>query len=315
MKPQGRYLRAAARLLCSKKTIAGVIEPAIADLQHERDAASAAGHRWRARRVAAAGYAGVCKALALCARDALVRGVTGRGAPDEAAGGVIGLALLAFAVVTALLVLPPLHGVKPWLRTNVTFVTLCLVPQAVPLSLPFGIAIGIGAGLCGRPITRRVLTLVLFMGLAATALSFATREWMIPASNQTFREIVARQAGVTVTLQRGLNETPLSQLARRDDDRSKHHLQLMLAVCAGPLALAMFSAAASTLTHRRAFAGLLSLAGPAIYYVLLWTLDSRLRGAGQAPAWLTTAGLWLPVAALTLPSLARLRSAARRARA
>lgn len=313
MMAPGHLIGSVARRVASARTMERIVEPAIADLQHERDAALAAGRPWRARWAVVAGHVGLCKALAMCAAAALMRGFRGSDSPDSLPiGRSLGMATLAFFIVTALLVLPPLLSVPPRIRSNPMLLIVTLVPQAIPISIAFGLAIGIAAALCRTAVTRRTLLFVLVFGVAASAASLATREWMIPESNQMFREIVARERGITIAPTRGLIETPLSDLLRRGDAQSAEHLKMMAAVCLAPVVLAVFSFAMSTLTRRRLAAALLSVAGPLIYYEFLWNLAARSTDLPATATWVGTAALWLPIAFLAFASILLLTSAGRR---
>jgi hypothetical protein len=305
----GRIIRAAARWLCAGRTVSHVIEPAIADVQHERDAALAAGRPWRARWAVAAGYAGIWKALGLCAGESLLRGLPGDDTPDSTPViRTIALAFLGFLVATALLVLPPYLSTPGWIRHDAVLLVATLVPQALPIGLSLGLAVGIAGALCRTAVTGRTLLLVFILGASASLANLATREWLIPDSNQMFREAVSRRTGNTAALSRGLSETPLSELVGRNDALAAHHVRMMAAVCTAPLVLAVFSLAMSTITRRRIVAALFSLAGPAGYYAFLWSLDSR-STAGLMRA----TGMALPLVLLASASWLLLGSAARRA--
>src|SRR4051812_133130 len=80
MKRPGTRLRAFAKRICSAAAMEQLIDPAIADLQHEHEDAVRRGLKWRARSVLVAGYSAFWKVAAVAA----VRHPTDeRGAVDE----------------------------------------------------------------------------------------------------------------------------------------------------------------------------------------------------------------------------------------
>jgi lipopolysaccharide export LptBFGC system permease protein LptF len=203
MMRSSRLIRAALSRVCAPTTILRLIDPTLDDIEVERAEALRAGRQWRARWIVLAGYGGFCRALMLyafrvmpCVLLDLPRRTTG-------------LAVLCFAFFTFVLVLPPLLATTHRHASDVALLGLLLLPQAIPLAIPLALSVGIVHGWprwsSRRPSMRRMLV----VALVASAVSLATREWLMPAANQAFRTTVAGR-----DLPRGLAERSLLDLHR-----------------------------------------------------------------------------------------------------
>ena len=110
------WLRARAARWCSPRTMERVIEPALADVQTEYEAAAQDGRIWRSRWIWIAGHAAFLKVLAWVVAERALDALRGVTASDRYA---LGRTFAVFAGVTALgtglLTLPPL--LAEWSRT------------------------------------------------------------------------------------------------------------------------------------------------------------------------------------------------------
>lgn len=130
IRPGARLRSLAARLL-DRSTMERVIDPAIADLQHEHEEAVRRGLIWRGWCIRLAGYAAFSKvAVFAAARHALHQRTT---ADDRAVGRSVVYSLVAVIALTAVLLWPPLSILRrPGAGTTFRLV-LCLLPQALRL--------------------------------------------------------------------------------------------------------------------------------------------------------------------------------------
>ncbi len=111
------WLRARAARWCSARTMERVIEPALADVQTEYEAAAQDGRLWRSRWICIAGHAAFLKVLAWVIAERALDALRGATARDRHA---LGRTFAVFAAVTALgtglLTLPPL--LAEWSRPS-----------------------------------------------------------------------------------------------------------------------------------------------------------------------------------------------------
>jgi hypothetical protein len=200
----GACLRRWANRMCSPRTTERLIDPVIADLQHEYEQANGAGPTWRGRVALVRGYLAFWRVLALhvpCLwlnrmvrelaigeRPALVRAVVA--------------AAVTMALVTALLVAPPAQAMARSDKLPVWLLVL-LLPQSVPFSLPLTLLTSVVCGWTGRTITPQIRRFVITLGLAGSLVSFGTIVWVVPKANQAWRTIIAHRVVL-----RGLAETP-----------------------------------------------------------------------------------------------------------
>lgn len=288
----GRTLHRLASHICSAKTLERVVEPAIADLQKEY---VSAGHLSRRVSVLVGGYAGILKAIAICALSVSVAG------EDERLAIVRTFAWSAsmVVVVVVLLMLPPLftHSGMGW-RMATT-----LVPQAVPLGVPIGIAFGVAFGLAARP-ALNIAKVIVCGAVAASLLSFAVLAWGVPAANQAFREMTFRELraqgyqGDISGQQKGYSEMTFSELRRQEADflangeprrassvRLSFHRRFALAAAT----VALVSFLLGVPVNHRGLRGMLAFIVCFVYWMLMFAGEvSNRRGYLPVPiaAWL-----------------------------
>jgi lipopolysaccharide export LptBFGC system permease protein LptF len=286
MSGPGSWLRALAVLVCRSSTVERLIDPIVSDLRIEYNAAARSA--WRRAGVLLGAYWGFWKAVAI--HTALLIACRSHG-EHAVFRRVIGFSSLGFALVTVLLVLPPLLDGFAGIMTGKArqaMLALTLIPQALPISIPIGVCIGIMSAIRARALTRRDLFLTVAIGFAATCLVWAVIEWGLPWGNQTFREMVIAEVsdGRIVHIEPGLNELGFSGLAARTDVAAVRHYHLLWALSFAAMPLALLTLAAGARLHHPVFRGSVILLMLFAYYAVLWVSESSLRqGAPVLVVW------------------------------
>jgi hypothetical protein len=324
MTAPGSRLRAMCARFCSQTTLEQLIDPVLSDLQTEYLDACSRGEVWRSRWVRAAGYIGFFKAVAMYSCERAARTLTDWSADDrQSMVRTIGFSSLGIAVVTVLLVLPPLQRLPAHLAVYV-------IPQALPLAIPLGVTFGILAGFGGGVVSARQRGAALAIALACSVAAFATMAWMIPATGQAFRIAVAQRVhpprAADVHLAKGAGEMTFSELRQKADSltragltRSALNLTLTyhtrLALSCATLALALFAVAVTSREPVRRWILAVAACGAFLAYYFLLTAATMLGRESVLPvivaAWLpnavfaTASAAW-PIAARTRNMRARL---------
>ena len=284
----GQRLHRIAGHICSALDLEQIVEPALADFQHEYALAKSG---WSRRLVVLRGYVALLRVIAYCA-------LVGNTNDDERR--VISRSLVwtagTIAATTCLLLIPPvaMAAASGPLPAGRIFL-LMVVPQALPLAIPIGVIFGVAMGVAGHAVTLQVKRAIVGVSVLGAIVSFSNMAWLMPAANQAFRQTVFAERGGQGTVVKGAAEMSLSELRRagghhRGGDRMSwrarlnwmYHLRFSLAF-AGPL-LAMLAFA---LIERRA-ARWLMISTCLVYYGLLVTGEAIVYG-GATP-WL---GAWL----------------------
>jgi hypothetical protein len=267
-----------------------LVEPIVGDLQAEYDATLAQG-AWRMRWLLWRSYSAFWKALALhCIMSTFQ---PSRPESKHSMGRVLAFSLGALAILTALMIVPPMLDVRyfrwadePLDKLRLIFL---LVPQALPVSVPSGICVGIVCAMRGRPAGARHIAAILTIAAVATFAVWTMLEWGVPAGNQAFRELAASRLGDgrPVHLEPGLNELGLSRLSERTDARAVQHTRLLWALCFASGPLALFSLGLAHVVRRLAVAVVSGFTAVMIYWAIMATIDAALRAGhfGGAGAW------------------------------
>lgn len=289
----GRTLHRLASHICSENTLERIVEPAIADLQKEYAGAvarSAVARRW----ILLTGYLAVVKVMAICALRASVI----RSEERDGLARTVRWSLALIGAMTALLLLPPLQFARREMITPISLVQL--IPQAVPLAIPIGLALGIAVGLANRSFTRSTARAVLFGAAVASLVSCATMVFVMPVANQSYREAIAQNNGVSGPLSKGYAEMTLSELRRRiafaPDIRDawmaawNFHIRFALAAAAFAISGFLLTIATAGATRRV----LLALFACFLYWALLYSGEwfAVTRGATSELSIFTA--VWLP---------------------
>lgn len=269
----GETLRSIAQRLCKPATMERLVDPVLADLQCEH--AEAVAHRrvWHARWIRVAGYFVFWKVAAIgigrASTGALITPL------DGAISRSIRFSGLATTALTLVFMWPPVSNSLSHSGHRLA-IFLALVPQAMSVALPMGVVLGVLCGLRGRVATSRVQLAIVLLAIVCSLAMFVNVGWILPASNQVFREIAAGRP-----VARGMNELTLAELAEKDI--FQFHFRLALAFA--PLALGLFAlgvAAATRRTSNALLIGVIALGSCFAYYVLLYW--SRLDIGGHFPA-------------------------------
>jgi lipopolysaccharide export LptBFGC system permease protein LptF len=201
----GDRLRKLAARVCSEDTLARLIDPAIADLQHEHADARRAQRVWKSRWLLIVGYVAVLKVLALHGRTR----TDGR----ALARGIIVRAIVITLVVMVLFQLPPLLytlNTLPQSHAARLVLAIYLAPQALSIAVPVGFALGILSGLGTDTLSRLAARAMLIVAVMLSMLSLVMVSWIIPAANYKFRE-----AATGREVLKGVNELTLGEMHDR----------------------------------------------------------------------------------------------------
>jgi hypothetical protein len=277
----GRLLHRLAACICIERSLARVVEPAIADFQKEY--ADVALHPPFTRaQVLLSGYVGAWEGIAMTALETSPRAESDRSALMRA--------LFAAAVATisssALLIALTIAGTPVF----APFYIALLTPMTLPIALPIGLTLGIAFGLHNRGASRRARQIVLVSAVLVTALSFASMAYIKPVANQMFRQSVFNAIGGHGVVMKGLHEMSVSELEREGSmaprgemkempQRARWVYHLVFALPLAPLVLAVFALVLIGRDTRRA-----TVMGICVgYYVVLLGTEELVYG-GFPPA-------------------------------
>jgi lipopolysaccharide export LptBFGC system permease protein LptF len=285
----GARLRSWATRLLDPLTMERLIDPAIADLQHEHEEAVRRNLAWRGRWIQITSYVAFAKVFTVAASGAAGRALRDWArADDRAVGRTIGFSLATIAALAALLMWPTVstfaHRVP---ADKVAWAVIYMLPSVLLIAIPLGLIFGILSGLRGRIATVRVRRSVAAMAIVCSIATLALAAWTMPAGNQAFRAFLAGRRLPA----NGFNEMTLGELARTPAQNKwivsssaarlafEFHFRLALAFASlalGPFALAVTAAWRGAYRVR---GGVLAgfLAG-----VAYWVLLNRARQYGYA---------------------------------
>ena len=296
----GFRLRRLAQRVCCASTLERVIDPLIADLQHEIAAAERDGRAWHARWIRVAGCAAFWRTLALCVAFSTTTNMRRWLTDDDSAlGRTVASSAAAIGIATLLMTLLPFEVVHTRFhveRTGLLF--LYAIPQAIPLAVVFGLPVGILLALRRRPPNPRIARGVLTVAVVCSAAVFVVSAWIFPASNHAFRQLVFANAA------RGANELTLPELGTRLTTMTQRGPSVEAAPYAfsyhvrwaasfAPIVLALFALALSSTRRRSALSVLAVVVGSLVYVSLgavVW-----IAPAAESFQWLPVfAWAWLP---------------------
>jgi lipopolysaccharide export LptBFGC system permease protein LptF len=251
-----------------------LIDPAIADLQSEYAAASRCGLAWRRRWIRIAGWISVWKVLGLhAASRSLPLAREWAVADDRAMGRTIAFSIApTFLFMVPFLAIPlslVIHRDAWGYYAKVTGddlgrLVLYLLPSALPCAIPLGFTCGIACGLRGRVATLRVRRSILVIAAGCCLLTFLDLAWLIPSTNQAYREII-----VGHSLPKEMHELSLAEMWRHGF-RLAVHMRLALSFATVILGLFAYSVSAA---NRGGFRSVVIGVGGAIGYAsqyILW---------------------------------------------
>ncbi len=221
----GELLRRTAERVCSRRTMDLLVLPILADLQAEHADASASGRRWHAIAVLLQSYAAFWKAVAVHGAMTSVRHVRDNALATPTEQAVARRVLLCVAASLVVLTLlmsayalrPPLPGKELTLVTG-SRVILLLLPSILAVTIPMGFFLGVllaltGPGRTAWPPVRHILALATL----AAIVNFAGMAWIVPRSNQAFREAIYNalfeREGRWTPLSKGVRELTVPELS------------------------------------------------------------------------------------------------------
>lgn len=271
----GGLLRRVAERFLSRRTIDGVVIPALADLQHESAAARAQPIGRRAA-ILVRGYLAFWTAMAVCLASWPARSLRNEWLAPAAAGPRLLKALAPRAALLGVtLTLVMATSSLRWARHSgdwwvVPMFLPAIVPVMVPIAFFLGLILALGRlGKAQPPIApRRWLGPALALSIVTGLSTFGFFGWITPAVNQTYRERVFRWVVTNPTpessgagdatravpvLPKGTRELTLTQLRTQIHDehrrgRSTAGLEVewhkkwaipVASVLAGPLAIGL----------------------------------------------------------------------------
>ena len=216
----GLRLRAFAARVCSARTMDRLIDPTIADLQREHVDARRRGAIWTARWVRLRGFLSVATLLAYAAGGDAFHAIN-HWSPGETAylrrSSIVFLA--ATVLTTILFAYPQAH--RYWGKSDdLSLLTIYLIPSILPLTTAWAAILAIACGSRER-LTRKLTATVLAAAFACSFAMLVDLAWIVPDSNQAFREVTFRRfvsSGELVIDQppaRGDNEMSMSELRRQ----------------------------------------------------------------------------------------------------
>ena len=284
----GLRLRAFAARFCSARTMERLIDPTIADLQREHADARRRGAVWTARWVRARGCMSIATLLAHAAAgnafDAISHWSPGETAYLRRTSIVF---LVATIVTTMLLAYPQLQRYSD-MHLDDALLTLYMIPSTLPLTTAWAAILAIAYG--GRDLTRKLTSAVLAAAFVCSIAMFADLAWVVPDSNQAFREVVFNAVAwrgepwFGQPLTRGANEMSMSELRRQvtlQPDRARHlafTYHARWAMSAAPMILAGFALLLVRSIKRRAATVMIACVLCVGYWVALRWSQAAMRG-------------------------------------
>jgi hypothetical protein len=303
----GDRLLALATWVCSARAIERVLGPAIADLRWEYREAQHHHRTWRARWIRATGSLTVLYLIigqtCFGGQGSLAASpTTGSSLARVIAGSVALVVVMTVALVAIVMSNTPFP-----VAGNLTPLVFYLLPATLPVTVPCGFGLAISQTSLGR--SRQRAHGAFIIATALSLLTFATVGWIMPASNQAYRNTAAGR-----DVMRGFNELTFPEIraelaaeperlsiwATRDVAdpgftvrEAEYSYQSRLAISVAPIVVALFAFSLSL--RRRILRRVGMLAMLAIY--LGWYVGMRSpveTFSGLSP----TLVAWLPNVAL-----------------
>ncbi len=287
-RPGDRIRRLAARVY-GAATMARLIDPIVADLQHEHAEALREGRVWKSRRVRLAGYLALLKVMALHG---------GSSAESSASRRMIAYAIAVTAAVTMLFALPPLFALMTpsTVAAKRLWLLLYITPQAVPLAIPVGVTLGMLSGLGKAALSRRAARVMLIIAIVSSIASFVMMAWVAPATNMAFLETLTGRPVV-----KGISELTIGELHQRMlNAPHARHLAMMcharLAFSCATFVLGLFALA---VRHCRPLVRVALGVLACVLYVGFYITFTDVGYSDWGQALSPIAVMWLPNVAMT----------------
>ncbi len=288
----GSRLRALAARVCASRTMTRLVDPVLADLQHEYEQAIGHGRVWRSRWIRLRGYSTFLLAMLLHTVRLVWQGAGDwmrRERPKIAR--TIASAIVPFALLTVAFVLGgiglPLTDNRSWSEASRAAILIVLVlPQTFPFTIPAALCVATLWQRRGDRLNRSNGLATALLAVLGCGLVWLTMEYVLPDANQIFRE----QFAPGRFLERGPSELSLSELSARPDARSLRIYQDRLALCFTTGILAMCAICLSSRIRTRFGAAGAGLALSTVHFVSSLALMNSVAQQWVAPvsaAWVT----------------------------
>jgi lipopolysaccharide export LptBFGC system permease protein LptF len=225
---------------------------------------------------------------------------------------VVTLAFAFLIEMPELLRLPEAVAASPDARTSL--LVAYLIPAALATSVPIGLFAGTALGLRGRHLSRRLVCAVLLVASVTSAGAFLNVAWVVPASNQWYREEFLRGS-----IPKGEFELTLMELRRAAEELRRWdaaHPQVgnrdrarrlslayhrRYAIATAPLTLALFAMVLAARRRLGRTAAAVVVCGATACIILLWMLGSFLTVVEVVPP---PIGAWLSQIVVVMASVA-----------
>jgi hypothetical protein len=305
MNRPGDRLRAFAARWCCADTMARIVDPSIADLQHEHARAVLEGRIWRSCAIQIAGWISFVKVMALCAVASLTS--LEDWTPDDrkslARAAVI--TAVTTVVITVLLVSRSAEDIPKVLVHPSPTRLLFLAPYPFVAGLVLGATLGIALGWGGHALSRRLVAAAVGGALICSALVFVDVGWVAPAAHIAYRSRVGYSDVSTLDVGEvslGVLHRKIEQVRRESEDAPLGFLAALsfdyhrrVALSFSPLVFTVFALAMAGCLRRRWVLGAAACAaflayGWLIMNVVPWSLQPwNLRAPAYVAAWLPNA--------------------------
>lgn len=309
----GRRLRQWANRVCSARTMEQLIDPVIADLQHEYERTKATGQVLRAGFVLLRGHCAFWTVVMVHAPAIWLHRTIGgfRASYQESFIRAVVPAVITMVTLSVALVASPAQSINQRDLLG-AWLLILLLPQSIPFSIPLSLFTGIVCGLRQRPVTKNVRRTVVVLGLAGTLVSASTIVWIVPIANQAFRTVIARRVVLEGPAEMSSRELRNYALAFRNQGDLENAGELLFsfharwALAGAALVFAVFGLGVTALRLRRV-ATVLVVATACVVYVsyfeeLHQLAQPRLSLFSHEGVAFTLA--WLPNLLMLLTSLA-----------
>jgi len=188
-----------------------IVDPLIADLQHEHARAVHEGRVWRGRAIHTAGCIVFLKVLVICAWKEMA--AVERWTADERKGlfRMLAMTPVLIVVLTGAFLYRSGNNYPRVLLHVSSKRFLYLAPVTFVGAVAVGPALALMFGFGGRRVTRRLAATAIALGVAASTAMFADVGWVRPASLVRYRMLVFGETDPTP----GIGEQSIAALARQ----------------------------------------------------------------------------------------------------
>jgi len=197
-----------------------LIDPTIADLQREHVQAWRRGAIWTARWVRVFGVMSVVRLLAYAVVGDAFHAISHWSPGEKTYLRRSSIVFLGATVVTTIVFAYP-QAHRDWdIKVDGALLTIYLIPSILPMATAWAAILAVVCG--GRErLTKKLTAAVLAASFVCSVAMFADLAWVVPDSNQAFREVVRSalasrgELAFSQPLTRGDNEMGMSELRQQ----------------------------------------------------------------------------------------------------